>query len=77
MDVGDREKAIVQLQRANYYRLSGYWYHFRRLTTSGKRADDFHPGTSLDEVVALYDFDARLRTATFDVLVARHATLAG
>jgi hypothetical protein len=30
MDVGDRDAAIKQLQHINYYRLSGYWYSFRR-----------------------------------------------
>lgn len=68
MDVGDRGKAIAQLERVNYYRLSGYWYPFRQLTPSGKRTDDFYPGASLDDVVVLYDFDARLRTAVFDAL---------
>lgn len=67
MAIGDRGKAIATLQRVNYYRLSGYWYPFRQ-QVSGSRADDFYPGTSLDDVVALYEFDTRLRAATFSVL---------
>lgn len=67
MDVGDRDHAATVLQRINYYRLSGYWYPFRQLTATGRR-DDFYPGTRLDDVVALYEFDARLRAATFSVL---------
>lgn len=67
MDVGDRDHAIGVLQRINYYRLSGYWYPFRQKTDAG-RGDDFDPGTRLDDVVALYEFDARLRAATFSVL---------
>lgn len=69
MDVGDRDTAITQLRRLNYYRLSGYWYSFRRTTNKGRRADDFRPGTTLSNVIALYEFDSRLRTATFDALV--------
>lgn len=67
MDVGDRDRAVSVLRRVNYYRLSGYWYPFRR-QVGGKRVDDFYPGTRLDDVVALYEFDARLRAATFSVL---------
>lgn len=67
MAIGDRGKAIATLQRVNYYRLSGYWYPFRQ-QVGGKRVDDFYPGISLDDVVALYEFDVRLRAATFSVL---------
>lgn len=67
MDVGDRQHAADVLRRVNYYRLSGYWYPFRQLI-GGTRVDDFYPGTQMDDVVALYEFDARLRAATFSVL---------
>lgn len=67
MDVGNRDRAAAVLQRVNYYRLSGYWYPFRE-QVKDQRSDDFYPGTRLDDVVALYEFDARLRAATFSVL---------
>ncbi len=67
MDVGDRVHAADVLRRVNYYRLSGYWYSFRQ-QVGGSRVDNFYPGTRLDDVVALYEFDARLRAATFSVL---------
>lgn len=67
MDMGDRESAAGMLRRVNYYRLSGYWYPFRKLTASG-REDTFYTGTRFSDVVALYDFDARLRVATFAAL---------
>lgn len=67
MDVGDRDRAVHVLRRINYYRLSGYWYPFRQRVAEA-RIDDFYPGTRLDDVVALYEFDARLRAATFSVL---------
>ncbi|AOS61649.1 abortive infection bacteriophage resistance protein [Actinoalloteichus hymeniacidonis] len=67
MDVGDREYAADFLRRVNYYRLSGYWYPFRQLVNR-TRTDDFYPGTRLDDVFALYEFDGRLKAATFSVL---------
>lgn len=67
MDVGDRHEAVSMLRRVNYYRLSGYWYPFRIKAAAG-RQDDFYPGTRLSDVVALYDFDAKLRAATFTAL---------
>ncbi|BCW62939.1 hypothetical protein StoSoilB22_19120 [Arthrobacter sp. StoSoilB22] len=67
MNIGDRDAAIKQLQRINYYRLSGYWYSFRRQGTSD-REDDFYVGTSFADVVRLYSLDASLRTATFAAL---------
>ncbi|WBQ06933.1 Abi family protein [Kribbella sp. CA-293567] len=70
MDVGDRNAAVATLRRVNYYRLSGYWYPFRKLVAQGQqeRQDDFFPGARLSDVVALYDFDARLRAVTFAAL---------
>ncbi|WP_433870883.1 Abi family protein [Saccharopolyspora sp. CA-218241] len=67
MDVGDRHEAVAMLRRVNCYRLSGYWYPFRVQAAAG-RQDDFYPGTRLADVVSLYDFDARLRAATFTAL---------
>lgn len=67
MEIGDRTEAVEQLRRISYYRLSGYWYSFRVLDR-GKRRDDFVPGTRLADVIALSDFDERLRTTVFDAL---------
>lgn len=67
MDMGDQEFAVATLRRVNYYRLSGYWYPFRRQAPDG-RHDDFYAGTRFSDVVALYDFDSRLRAATFAAL---------
>jgi abortive infection bacteriophage resistance protein len=80
MDVGPHETAVDTLRRVNYYRLSGYWYPFRRARPHRPgepphRADDFVEGTRLAEVVALYDFDARLRAATFSVLAPVELTV--
>lgn len=69
MHVEDYEDALRILERVNYYRLSGYWYSFRQHSASGRRRSDlFIDGSSFDEVVALYNFDVRLRTAVFSAL---------
>lgn len=68
MDMGNRDSAAATLRRLNYYRLSGYWYPFRKFEGSGRR-DDFYSGTRFSDVVALYEFDARLRAATFAALM--------
>lgn len=69
MCVADRERAIEKLRRVNYYRLSGYWYPFRmRKPDRSGRSDRFIPGTAFNDVIALYDFDVRLRVAALAVL---------
>ena len=55
--MGDRESAEATLRRVNYYRLSGYWYPFRKQAEGG-REDDFYEGTRFSDVVSLYEFDA-------------------
>ena len=67
MDIEDRDEATFLLQQVSYYRLSGYCYPFREFKNSS-RADTFFPGTRLRDVVDLYRFDSRLRTATFTAL---------
>ncbi|RFA07188.1 hypothetical protein B7R21_16490 [Subtercola boreus] len=72
MDVGDRAEAESLLTRIGYYRLSGYWYPFReRLVDEIGHAmvsSTFLPGTMLQHVCAIYDFDRDLRTAIFEAL---------
>lgn len=66
MDVGDPEEAALDLSKVSYYRLSGYWYPFRKQKLKERgRSDTFRDGTTFSDVLALYDFDARLRTTTF------------
>lgn len=74
MDVGDREDAAEQLRQINYYRLSGYWYPFRRRTGAG-RSDEFEGGTNLGEVLALYRFDVSLRATVFASLAPIELTI--
>jgi len=65
--VDDPQQALTWLARVNYYRLSGYWYPFRRVE-DGRRLDGFRRGASFADVIALYEFDERLRTAVFAAL---------
>lgn len=68
--VRDREKAIGSLETIGYYRLSGYWYGWRRAATDADgnvyREDDFMPGHAFEDAVALYSFDRRLRLYLLD-----------
>ena len=65
--VGDSASAEKLLSRIGYYRLSGYWYPFR-LPATPVRRDTFQPGTTLDQVVALYDFDRQLKLLILDAV---------
>lgn len=60
--VDDGAWARDWLARVNYYRLSGYWYPFRAVA-EGRRLDEFRPGSAFSDVIELYEFDERLRTA--------------
>jgi abortive infection bacteriophage resistance protein len=70
MIVSDEPAALDALQRLNYYRLSGYWYSFRKTNPRGVqgRQDDFMLGTSFESIVALYEFDRQLRLLVMDAV---------
>jgi abortive infection bacteriophage resistance protein len=61
--VADRAELIRCLSEVNYYRLSGYWYPFRK---PGEEA--FQPGTTLNMVWDRYIFDRQLRVLTMDAI---------
>ena len=77
MVVTDEPAALDYLERVGYYRLSAYWYPFRkfevvqdfgtsRLTT--RAIDDFHLDTQFVDAVHLYLFDKQLRLYLADAL---------
>ncbi|MVW70598.1 Abi family protein [Bordetella sp. 15P40C-2] len=77
LDVTDEAAALACLRRIGYYRLSAYWYPLRQtvlLQTAGspkvavQRADAFRPGSSFEQVLALYVFDKRLRLLVLDAI---------
>jgi abortive infection bacteriophage resistance protein len=60
--ISDPEAAARLLSVIGYYRLSGYWYPYRRaLQGRDGRDDQFIDGASFDQVVRLYDLDRRLK----------------
>lgn len=69
LDVGDPDEAEAILRRYGYHRLGGYRYPFRELLPLAQqsavartyRSDQHIAGTSLRQVVALADFDSKLR----------------
>lgn len=52
----------------NYYRLSAYWYAYRKKRQSGELTDDFKAKTYWETVRGLYMFDRRLRGMIFDAI---------
>ena len=62
MKINDVPMAQRCLQHANYYRLSEYWWIFAGADKQ------FRAGTSLDNVLAVYNLDRKLRTLVFDAI---------
>ena len=71
--VTDRQKAEHYLAKIGYYRLSGYFYVFRKSIVSkdGKSTeilDQFKENVAFDDILALYVFDKRLRLILLDAI---------
>lgn len=68
--LADRSELIAKLQCVSYYRLSGYWYSFRRddEAQQGRKLNEFMPGTSFDDVWERYRFDRKLRFLFLDAI---------
>jgi abortive infection bacteriophage resistance protein len=64
MQISDDEVAAQWLSAVGYYRLSGYWYPFRKIDSTGqtRRLSTFTTGTTFTEVVGLYEFDRHFKT---------------
>jgi len=60
--VGDPNRMQQCLKVVSYYRLSGYWYPFRRSDNT------FKPDTSFAEVWTRYAFDRQLRLLVMDAI---------
>jgi abortive infection bacteriophage resistance protein len=65
--IDDEAEAEHLLSVIGYYRLSGYWYSYRRLD-GANRADEFVEGTTFRQIVQLYDADRRLKLHVLDAL---------
>jgi abortive infection bacteriophage resistance protein len=71
MVISDDALAETYLNKIGYYRLSGYWYPYRKSTLSNQIRtvlDDFREGTKFSEIVDLYVFDKKLRLLMMDVI---------
>lgn len=66
--IDDDASALEQLSSISYYRLSAYWYPFRLRNSSGQVEYNFNLGSRFSDVVALYEFDRRLRLLVMDAL---------
>ena len=60
---------IARLKVVNYYRLSGYWFPYRRPD------DSFAPGTTFEAIWQHYVFDRRLRLLVMDALERMEVTV--
>ncbi|MCX7025327.1 MAG: Abi family protein [Spirochaetes bacterium] len=60
--VADRSDLIARLKVTNYYRLSSYLFPFR------DGVDSYRPGTTLESILRLYDFDQCLRNIVLDAV---------
>lgn len=67
----DVDEHLDDLAQLGYYRLSGYRYPFRQIGPNGvSRGDHFFEGTTFRDVLALYNFDTRLRESVWACLSA-------
>lgn len=58
----DKDTLVSVLSQINYYRLSTYLYTYR------DGSDYFLPGTSLERVLRVYEFDQQLRILLLDLI---------
>jgi len=69
MSIADPEAAATALQRLGYYRLSGYWYPYRRqVAGSTDRLSEFSSPVGLDQILEIAEFDRQLRIRVFEAL---------
>lgn len=66
MRIADEDRARHYLAHLNYYRLRGYWMGLEVPAENGDHA--FRSNVCFDDVIALYDFDRRLRLEINDAI---------
>ena len=64
LQVNDPQLAAHFLTQVSYYRLAGYWWPLQ----ADKTLHTFRPGTTFEQVIALYNFDRELRLLVFDAI---------
>lgn len=68
MTIDQPAEAARALAAISYYRLSAYWYPFRDRDAAGNVLGDIAPGTRFSQVLALYEFDRKLRLLVMDAI---------
>ncbi len=63
----DKAVLMQRLSVVNYYRLSAYWYPFKRVDTVTGR-EHFAPGTTFEMIWRRYTFDHHLRLLVMDAI---------
>jgi len=71
--IDDRSEAIIHLQRLGYYRLSAYWYPFRKRSESHREGVDNPDSSVVDgvvfqDIVAICEFDGKLRNTLLQAI---------
>lgn len=69
--IAKREYLIRHLKEVGYYRLSGYWYIFKRCnapSSDDPNDEHFVEGTTFAQIWSLYTFDRQLRLLTLDAI---------
>ena len=70
----DKATLVRYLSVVNYYRLSAYWYPFKRIDpVSGD--EHFAPGTTIELIWQRYTFDSHLRSLIMDAIERVEVTI--
>jgi abortive infection bacteriophage resistance protein len=75
MLIADVKRAEHWLRHVSYYRLSAYWLPFEH--PKGKAGPRFLPGANFDAIIALYEFDRKLRLLVLDAVERVEVALRG
>ena len=68
--IAERDLLVERLRVVSYYRLTGYWYPFRKGDPADpkRRLDDFESGATFETVWNRYVFDRHLRLLAMDAI---------
>ena len=64
MEINNVPLAHKYLGHISYYRLAGYWWSMQ----SDHKLHQFRNGSTFTDVIAIYNFDAKLRLLLFDII---------
>ena len=65
--IADKKLLVERLSAVNYYRLSAYWYNFKRIDPA-TNTEGFAQNTSLEMIWRRYSFDRELRRLITEAL---------